>query len=48
MLVKVEDNKVYTHPIAGTRHRGKTPAEDLALAQDLLNDLKERSEVQSV
>ncbi|KAJ3045322.1 hypothetical protein HK097_001226 [Rhizophlyctis rosea] len=44
MLVKVENDIVYTHPIAGTRRRGKTPEEDDALAQDLLGDLKERSE----
>ncbi|KAJ3021281.1 bifunctional tryptophan synthase trp1 [Thoreauomyces humboldtii] len=44
MLVKVENNTVYTHPIAGTRKRGKTPEEDEALAADLLADLKERSE----
>ncbi|RUS30361.1 anthranilate synthase component I [Jimgerdemannia flammicorona] len=44
MLVKVEDGTVYTHPIAGTRKRGKTPAEDEALAQELLADHKERAE----
>ncbi|KAJ3102427.1 bifunctional tryptophan synthase trp1 [Phlyctochytrium planicorne] len=44
MLVKVEDRTVFTHPIAGTRKRGKTPEEDEALARDLLGDLKERSE----
>ncbi|KAI9097063.1 ADC synthase [Phlyctochytrium arcticum] len=44
MLVKVENDIVYTHPIAGTRKRGRTPAEDDALAADLLDDLKERSE----
>ncbi|EGF80077.1 hypothetical protein BATDEDRAFT_88500 [Batrachochytrium dendrobatidis JAM81] len=44
MLVKVENRVVYTHPIAGTRHRGKTPAEDDALATDLINDSKERAE----
>eukprot|EP00842_Homolaphlyctis_polyrhiza_P007040 jgi/Hompol1/925/HPOL_005459-RA len=44
MLVKVENRIVYTHPIAGTRKRGKTPQEDTALAQDLISDLKERSE----
>jgi anthranilate synthase component I len=44
MLAKVQDEMVYTHPIAGTRPRGKTPAEDEALAKELLDDLKERSE----
>ncbi|KDO28977.1 anthranilate synthase component I [Saprolegnia parasitica CBS 223.65] len=45
MLVKVDQNAVVeTHPIAGTRHRGKTPAEDQALAIELLADEKERAE----
>ncbi|KAJ3204383.1 hypothetical protein HDU82_005875 [Entophlyctis luteolus] len=44
MLVKVQDGTVYTHPIAGTRIRGATQELDDALAQDLLADLKERSE----
>ncbi|RKP03635.1 hypothetical protein CXG81DRAFT_29220 [Caulochytrium protostelioides] len=43
-LVKVEQGKVTTHPIAGTRRRGKTPAEDQALEEELLADPKERSE----
>ena len=45
MLVKVDAHKrVFTHPIAGTRHRGKTEAEDEALAAELLADPKERAE----
>lgn len=44
MLVKVEDNIVHNHPIAGTRKRGKTPEEDEALAADLLSDVKECAE----
>ncbi|KAJ3338049.1 hypothetical protein HDU93_010047 [Gonapodya sp. JEL0774] len=44
MLVKVEDGKVVTHPIAGTRKRGKTTEEDNALAEELLADTKERAE----
>lgn len=45
MLVKVSSERVVeTHPIAGTRHRGKTDAEDEALATDLLSDEKERAE----
>lgn len=44
MLVKVEDGHVTTHPIAGTRRRGKTPEEDEAMAQELLGDIKERAE----
>ncbi|GAA3051874.1 MULTISPECIES: anthranilate synthase component I [Actinomycetes] len=43
-LVTVEDDTVVTHPIAGTRPRGDTPAEDEALADDLLADEKERAE----
>ncbi|KAI8364764.1 anthranilate synthase component I [Radiomyces spectabilis] len=44
MLTKIQDRIAYTHPIAGTRKRGKTPQEDQALADDLLSDPKERAE----
>ncbi|KAJ3376008.1 bifunctional tryptophan synthase trp1 [Allomyces arbusculus] len=44
MLAKVDDRKVYTHPIAGTRRRGRSAEEDDALAKDLLSDEKERAE----
>ncbi|KAJ0405082.1 hypothetical protein P43SY_006862 [Pythium insidiosum] len=45
MLVKVNHERIVeTHPIAGTRHRGKTDEEDEALAKDLLADEKERAE----
>lgn len=44
MLVRVEDRHVETHPIAGTRRRGATPAEDQALAEELQANEKERSE----
>ncbi|KAG0175126.1 hypothetical protein DFQ28_005038 [Apophysomyces sp. BC1034] len=44
MLTKVQDRVAYTHPIAGTRKRGKTMQEDHELAQDLLQDPKERAE----
>ena len=43
-LVKVTGRRAITHPIAGTRLRGKTPEHDLALEEDLLADPKERSE----
>ncbi|GAB3445625.1 anthranilate synthase component I [Phycicoccus ginsengisoli] len=43
-LVKVTGRRAITHPIAGSRPRGKSPEEDLALAEDLLADPKERSE----
>ena len=43
-LVKVEDRRVVTFPIAGSRPRGSTPEEDVALAEDLLGDPKERAE----
>jgi len=44
ILVRVRDNKVTVRPIAGTRRRGATPAEDRALAEELLADPKERAE----
>jgi anthranilate synthase component 1 len=43
-LVKVENSRVYMHPIAGSRPRGIGPEEDLALADELLADPKERAE----
>jgi anthranilate synthase component 1 len=43
-LVKVHAGRVVTHPIAGTRWRGATQAEDAQLAEDLLADAKERAE----
>jgi anthranilate synthase component 1 len=42
--VRCEDGKVEIRPIAGTRRRGKTPDEDLALEKELLADPKERAE----
>jgi len=44
LLVRVEDGKVEMRPIAGTRKRGATAAEDARLAEDLLADPKERAE----
>lgn len=43
-LVKVENGVVHTFPLAGTRKRGSTREEDLALEKELLADEKERSE----
>jgi len=43
-LVTVTEGRVISHPIAGTRWRGATPAEDQRLAEDLLADEKERAE----
>ena len=44
LLVRVEDGTVSTHPIAGTRRRGKDATEDLALEEELKHDEKERAE----
>lgn len=44
MMLRVADGKVTVRPIAGTRPRGKTAAEDEALALELINDEKERAE----
>src|SRR5690606_32858951 len=44
MLVRVEDQKLQTHPIAGTRRRGSTVEEDRQLADEMASDEKERAE----
>jgi anthranilate synthase component 1 len=44
ILVRLRENEVTVRPIAGTRPRGKTEAEDIALEADLLADPKERAE----
>jgi len=44
ILVRLRDATVTIRPIAGTRPRGATPGEDLALEADLLGDPKERAE----
>ncbi|MFX0141283.1 MAG: anthranilate synthase component I family protein, partial [Candidatus Hodarchaeota archaeon] len=43
-LVTIDNDKISTVPIAGTRKRGKTPEEDEALENELLGDIKERAE----
>ncbi|MDD2214396.1 MAG: anthranilate synthase component I family protein [Oscillospiraceae bacterium] len=43
-LVKLENGVLHTFPLAGTRPRGKTEAEDAALEQALLADEKELAE----
>ncbi|MHB1413991.1 MAG: anthranilate synthase component I [Chloroflexota bacterium] len=44
MLVQVDDGVVTSHPIAGTRRRGRSAAEDEALAAELRGDEKEQAE----
>jgi anthranilate synthase component 1 len=44
LLVQVDGDKLTTHPIAGTRPRGASPAEDAILAEQLQRDPKERAE----
>ena len=44
ILVRQQQGKVTVRPIAGTRPRGKTAAEDQALEAELLADPKERAE----
>jgi anthranilate synthase component 1 len=43
-LVKVNDGRVFSHPIAGSRPRGETPEHDAQYAEGLLADAKERAE----
>jgi anthranilate synthase component I len=44
LLVKSENGRIITHPIAGTVKRGKTAEEDEVLADELRSSLKERAE----
>jgi anthranilate synthase component I len=44
VLVRLDEGKVEVRPIAGTRRRGATPAEDTSLEKELLADPKERAE----
>ena len=43
-LVKLENNKLYTFPLAGTRKRGISEEEDLEIERELLQDEKELAE----
>ncbi|MDR2967022.1 MAG: anthranilate synthase component I [Methanobacteriaceae archaeon] len=43
-LVKLENNTLYTFPLAGTRSRGRDEEEDLKLEKNLLSDEKELAE----
>jgi anthranilate synthase component 1 len=44
MLVRVEGHRVETHPIAGTRPRGRNEEEDIRLGEELKRNEKERAE----
>lgn len=44
VLVRLEEGRIDLRPIAGTRPRGRSDAEDQALEQELLSDPKERAE----
>ena len=44
LLVRVHQGKIEYRPIAGTRRRGATEAEDQALADEMMHDAKERAE----
>lgn len=43
-LVKVQDRRVFSHPIAGSKPRGTTPDADADLEAELSGDAKERAE----
>lgn len=44
LLAKIKGSEVSTRPIAGTRSRGRTDEEDIQLANELINNEKERAE----
>jgi anthranilate synthase component 1 len=43
-MVRLEGKQIELRPLAGTRRRGKTPAEDRRMEEELLADEKERAE----
>lgn len=43
-LVRLQNGRLYTFPVAGSRPRGKTDEEDISLERSLLSDEKELSE----
>lgn len=44
VMIRLVDNHMLLRPIAGTRKRGSTLQKDLEMENELLNDVKERSE----
>jgi anthranilate synthase component 1 len=44
MLVRIEDGTIETHPIAGTRRRGRDAADEQRMAEELQSSEKERAE----
>jgi anthranilate synthase component I len=44
MLIRVEDRRIETHPIAGTRRRGRDHADEARMENELRVDEKERAE----
>jgi len=44
VMVRLTDDRILLRPIAGTRKRGKTPAKDLEMEHEMLNDPKEVAE----
>jgi anthranilate synthase component 1 len=44
VMVRIQNKEILLKPIAGTRQRGKSIAEDLALSRELIEDPKERAE----
>jgi anthranilate synthase component 1 len=44
ILARVEDGMIINRPLAGTRRRGRTPEEDLAMERELMGDPKEIAE----